>query len=1786
MEKIAIIGISSLFPEAENINEYWQNLLEEKDVTSELTSEEIGVDPSIFYDPKKGAPDKYYCMRGGYIRDFKFDYTGYNISPESLEKMDRLYLWALYTAKEALIDSGYIDNKTALDKCGVILGNLSFPTKISHNLFAPIYTKVLNKEIRKLLGNDSFSLPLLSSSKDVSYLNHMISGYPSALIAQALSLSGGHFSLDAACASSLYAVKLGCDYLLSGKTDIMLVGAISCADPFFINMGFSIFQAYPENNSAAPLDKNSKGLFASEGAGMAVLKRYNDAIRDGDKIYAVILGRGLSNDGRGTFVLKPNPKGEILALERAYKEAETDPKSIEYIECHATGTPTGDMAELNSMEAFFGKYDAAPLIGSVKSNLGHLLTAAGMASLIKVVLSMKNEKIPATINIKDALTSKNKRFGAKQAVKSAVSWSKNNEPKRAGINTFGFGGANAHIILESPPINRHAEINTISQNKGIKKRIRRMAIIGMEAFFGSCRGLEEFDKTIYEGRRHFIPLPRNRWQGIETYSDLLKDYGFKDGKPPLGAYIDSFPIDFLRFKLPPNKEERLIPQHLLILKAADMAILNAGLNKGGNTAVIIGMEAEQSLHQYRGRCDLSWQIKQGLDKANISLSEDERAKLEDITKESLHPSVSLNGYTSFVGNIMASRIASLWDFSGPVFTVSACENSAFKALELAEMLLNSGEVDAAVVGAVDLSCGFENLLLRNRINSVDYDEQNEIFVGEGAGAVVLKTSERAEKDKNRIYALIDAISFIQENRGDFINALPKAVSIDDVAKACIKAFKEADIAADNIGYLEVFGSGVKKADEVEIEGIASAYGESLKCRIGNVKANIGNTYAASGIACLIKTALSLYNKYIPASPEWQKSKYSELEKNGFYAADKTIPWVLEDNNVKRIAAINGLGTDGSCSHIILSENINGKESLPNKIEPLEKASLIQEIILGGKRIPKFFSKKSENNMLKIIRFQINAFSPTNSNKKRDKENKKIVWDEAELLEFGEGKISNVFGSEYEIIDSYKRRVRLPMPPYLLVTRVTRLYAEKGSFKPSAITTEYDVPYNAWYSTDGQVPVCVAIESGQCDLLLISFLGIDFENKGKHIYRLLDCTLTFLDDLPEEGNTLQYDIKINSFVRNGENLLFFFSYECFVHDKMILKMDGGCAGFFSDEQLEKGKGVVFTEEEIKEKKEAEKLIFEPLLICQKSEFDKTDITHVSEGNIAACFGEHYFQENLNPSLRLPPKAISMIDKITSVDFMGGAWGLGLITAEKKLEPNDWYFPCHFKDDEVLAGSLMSEGCYQLLEFYMLYLGLHTCVKDARFQPIPNLAQNVRCRGQITPISDKMIYKLEVTEIGLNPQPYIKGNVEIIFQDKIIVYFKRLGLRLSEKNSENSVMNKGDDLEIRGRISSKKALLNEEQIAEFCLGSVSKCFGPEFAVYDEENIKSSRIPNTHLNFISRALEVEGECHKFNKGAYIITEYDAPKHAWYYRQNSSIDIPYSIIMEMGLQPCGLLSAYLGSVFLVPGESLFFRNLDGNGIIEKDIDIRGKVLTNKARLLSSTNISGIIIQKFDFDITCEKETFYKGEAAFGYFTPEALSNQVGLDGGKDVSPWYKLDEAKDYPKISIELRDEEARKKFYRIKDEKPYYRLAEHQLNLLHNAVIVENGGKFKKGYIYAEKTVYPNDWYFKCHFYRDPVMPGSLGIEAILQAMRLYALHKDLGGRFKSPCFCQAINNKSIWKYRGQIPHGKNKMYLEVDISEIKNYDNGVLIIGDASLWKPGMRIYEVKDAAIYLKEYEE
>ncbi len=298
----------------------------------------------------------------------------------------------------------------------------------------------------------------------------------------------------------------------------------------------------------------------------------------------------------------------------------------------------------------------------------------------------------------------------------------------------------------------------------------------------------------------------------------------------------------------------------------------------------------------------------------------------------------------------------------------------------------------------------------------------------------------------------------------------------------------------------------------------------------------------------------------------------------------------------------------------------------------------------------------------------------------------------------------------------------------------------------------------------------------------------------------------------------------------------------------------------------------------------------------------------------------------------------------------------------------------------------------------------------------------------------------------------------------------------------------------------------------------------------------------------------------------------------------------MEMGLQPCGFLSAHLRSSLLLPDTDLYFRNLDGHGRIVATPDLRGRTVTNEVRMLSSVRGQGTILQSFAYDLLCDGQRFFEGEATFGYFRLDAMEHQVGLDGGTEVRPW--LGDATVYSRATGYSRATEySRALPGGVARIPPAPTPAVRQLQVLDDLIVVPDGGHHGMGYLYATGSISPRDWFFRAHFHQDPVMPGSLGVEAALQAMTSYA-------RWRYPGFAAAgvgfpTEAHARWRYRGQITPQDRDWSLEVHIGEVDEAVDTVTLVGDVSVWKAdpdltggaGRRIYEVSGLAVRLEHSE-
>jgi len=354
-----------------------------------------------------------------------------------------------------------------------------------------------------------------------------------------------------------------------------------------------------------------------------------------------------------------------------------------------------------------------------------------------------------------------------------------------------------------------------------------------------------------------------------------------------------------------------------------------------------------------------------------------------------------------------------------------------------------------------------------------------------------------------------------------------------------------------------------------------------------------------------------------------------------------------------------------------------------------------------------------------------------------------------------------------------------------------------------------------------------------------------------------------------------------------------------------------------------------------------------------------------------------------------------------------------------------------------------------------------------------------------------------------------------------------------------------------------LFAEDRLCAFATGDVVEAFGPAYARYRGRRVP--RLPNGDLLCVSRVLAIDGTPGKVTPGATLVSEFDARADAWFFRDRAAL--PLSVLMETALQPCGVLSTHLGSMLPYPESDFYFRNLDGEGELLRAVDARGRTIANRVTLLSSTALPGIILQKFSFELACAGQVFYRGAAAFGYFTPDALQRQIGLDNGAVRQPWL----------FSTDLADTTKQNP---LKSVASVERKRIGQLDFLDRVSCVRNGGDYGRGYVYAEIPVSPDDWFFGCHFYQDPVMPGSLGVEAMAQAMQVYAQSQGSGGGSRA-----LMPGRMTWKYRGQVPPEPQRLRLEAHIKDSRRTPEGVALIGDGSLWRGDVRIYEVRNLGV-------
>lgn len=521
-EEIAIVGMSCRFPKGANSpKEYWDLLFQGMDAMVDIPKERW--DWEKYYSEDKEAAGKMYCQKGGFLNVpvDEFDAKFFNISPKEAIELDPHQRMLMELTWEAFENGGMDITQYAGTRTGVYLGIASCDYGLA----------TINSG--DLVRIDSYSLTGVCDSTACGRLSYTFG------------FEGPCFSLDTACSSSLTALHLACNSIQNDDADVAVVGGVSLMISPTISIAFSKLKATSVDGHCKSFDASANGYGRGEGGGIIILKRLSEAIEDHDQILGIVRGSGLNQDGKSNGLTAPNGVSQKKLIEQTLQKYNIEGEDVSYIETHGTGTVLGDPIEVNSLiEAYCQKREASHSlkIGSVKSNIGHLEAASGMASIIKVLLSMKNDMIPANINFNEPNPHIAWEKSNVEVVAKNMEWKiEAGKPRLAGIDSFGFGGSNAHVILMDYP--KDAVREKVEEKKAYllkvsaktQKSLRNLVNKYVDLLENAAQ--EQIDDILYTANRGRADFNHRAAFTADSRDALVKNmYGYLQGEKIFGVY--------------------------------------------------------------------------------------------------------------------------------------------------------------------------------------------------------------------------------------------------------------------------------------------------------------------------------------------------------------------------------------------------------------------------------------------------------------------------------------------------------------------------------------------------------------------------------------------------------------------------------------------------------------------------------------------------------------------------------------------------------------------------------------------------------------------------------------------------------------------------------------------------------------------------------------------------------------------------------------------------------------------------------------------------------------------------------------------------------------------------------------------------------------------------------------------------------------------------------------------------------------------------------------------------
>jgi acyl transferase domain-containing protein/acyl carrier protein len=461
---VAIVGMSAIMPEAPDAAAFWENIAKARYSVTDVPPERW--DPALYYDPDPAAVDKTYSKIGGWVREFEWNPLAWRlpIPPKVGEQMDDGQKWAINLTRAALMDAGWPQRPIDGERTAVILGNalagekhyetymrICFPEVVRELRSSPTFATLPSEVKEQIIAEAQERWRALSAPITEDTMPGELANVIAGRVANLFDFRGPNYVTDAACASGMAAMNAAVEGLVAGQYDAAITGGIDR------NMGVAAFVKFCKIGALSatgtrPYADGADGFVMGEGGAVFLLKRLADAERDGDRVYAVIRGMAGSSDGKGKGITAPNPAGQRLAVERAWRNAGIDPSTASLVEGHGTSTRVGDVVEVEALQSVFGAGGARPgsiPLGSVKSNIGHLKGAAGSAGVFKVAMALAEKVLPPSVGCHTPNPAIDWASSVLTVNTELRDWPRPPSGVRsAGVSAFGFGGTNFHTVLE------------------------------------------------------------------------------------------------------------------------------------------------------------------------------------------------------------------------------------------------------------------------------------------------------------------------------------------------------------------------------------------------------------------------------------------------------------------------------------------------------------------------------------------------------------------------------------------------------------------------------------------------------------------------------------------------------------------------------------------------------------------------------------------------------------------------------------------------------------------------------------------------------------------------------------------------------------------------------------------------------------------------------------------------------------------------------------------------------------------------------------------------------------------------------------------------------------------------------------------------------------------------------------------------------------------------------------------------------------------------------------------